>query len=58
METLAFDILLTHSSRPVDLGQCSFEALSKRYADPQRLVDPPPFEALRPIRDGVSYEGA
>lgn len=52
-----FDILLTHSSRPVDLNQCSFEALNERYSDPDRLANLPPLSSLAPISAARAYEG-
>lgn len=54
---MQFDVLLTHSSRPVDLNQCSFEALSRRYADPHRLEKTPPFESLASTSEARAYSG-
>jgi hypothetical protein len=52
-----FDILVTHSSRPVDLNQCSFEALCQRYSDPDRLAKLPPLNSLAPVSAARAYEG-
>lgn len=42
-------VLLSHSNRPVDFSQCSLDALTARYADPDRLAGLPPFETLAPL---------
>lgn len=39
-------LCLTHSSRPVDFAQCALNYLTKRYALPDRLKNPPPLESL------------
>ncbi|MEM7356813.1 MAG: hypothetical protein AAF657_38720 [Acidobacteriota bacterium] len=49
-------LLLTHSSRRVDLERCSVDFLKRRFAAPERLRDRPPFESLPPCRQ--IYSGA
>lgn len=44
-----FLVLLSHSNRPVDFDQCSLDALTARYADPDRLANLPAFDTLAPI---------
>jgi hypothetical protein len=43
-----FQVVLTHTSRDWDWTRCSREDLIRRYADPKRLLDLPPFEELPP----------
>jgi hypothetical protein len=49
-------LTLTHSSREISLEQCSVQALTRRFTDPARLADPPPFESLPPAP--TLYSGA
>lgn len=49
-------LLLTHSSRRTNLARCSAEFLARRFADPARLRDLPPFASLPPARP--LYSGA
>jgi hypothetical protein len=49
-------LALTHSSRKANLARCSVEFLNRRFADPGRLRDLPPFAALPPARP--LYSGA
>ena len=41
-------LALTHSSRRTNLARCSAEFLARRFGDPERLRDLPPFETLPP----------
>ena len=41
-------LALTHSSRRTNLARCSAEFLRRRFGDPARLRNLPPFEALPP----------
>src|SRR5262245_35062846 len=41
-------LALTHSSRRTNLARCSAEFLRRRFGDPARLRDLPPFEDLSP----------
>lgn len=50
-------ILLTHSSRPVDFNECSYQVLVDRYADPERLKNLPPLESLPHIDTRRHYKG-
>lgn len=49
-------LTLTHSSRATDLERCSVQFLTRRFADPARLADPPPFDQLPPAP--TLYSGA
>jgi len=49
-------LALTHSSRKANLARCSVEFLNRRFADPGRLRDLPPFHGLPPAR--ALYSGA
>ncbi len=49
-------LTLTHSSRTTNLARCSAEFLSRRFGDPERLQNLPPFESL-PLAE-VLYSGA
>jgi hypothetical protein len=49
-------LTLTHSSRETDLERCSVQFLTRRYADPARLADLPPFDSLPPAP--TLYSGA
>jgi hypothetical protein len=49
-------LALTHSSRKANLARCSVEFLNRRFADPGRLRDLPPFAGLPPPR--ALYSGA
>jgi hypothetical protein len=49
-------LALTHSSRKANLARCSVEFLTRRFADPGRLRDLPPFDCLPPAR--ALYSGA
>lgn len=49
-------LLLTHSSRRVNPERCSVDFLTRRFSDPDRLRDLPPFETLPPAR--ALYSGA
>ena len=49
-------LTLTHSSRTTNLARCSAEFLSRRFGDPERLQNLPPFESLPPAE--VLYSGA
>ena len=51
-------LLLTHSSRPVDMRSCSLNYLTQRYEDPERLRKVPPFEELLPERTYTKYFGS
>jgi WD40 repeat protein len=48
-------LILTHSSRTIDLKQCSKEFFIQRYSNPGRLSSLVPFEDLPPINDFQSY---
>lgn len=54
-ETLGV-LTLTHSSRTTNLDRCSVEFLTRRFGDPERLRNLPPFESLPPAP--VLYSGA
>src|SRR6185295_12768660 len=41
-------LALTHSSRRTNLARCSAEFLRRRFGDPARLRNLPPFEDLPP----------
>lgn len=43
-----FDLLISHSSRSWNADQCDRGYLERRYAKPDRLANPPPFESLPP----------
>jgi hypothetical protein len=49
-------LALTHSSRKANLARCSVEFLNRRFADPGRLRELPPFACLPPPR--ALYSGA
>jgi hypothetical protein len=49
-------LALTHSSRKANLARCSVEFLNRRFADPGRLRELPPFADLPPPR--ALYSGA
>ena len=49
-------LTLTHSSRETNLERCSVQLLTRRFADPARLADPPPFDNLPPAP--TVYSGA
>jgi hypothetical protein len=49
-------LTLTHSSRTTNLDRCSAQFLTRRFGDPERLRDLPPFESLPPAP--VLYSGA
>jgi hypothetical protein len=49
-------LALTHSSRKANLARCSVEFLTRRFGDPGRLRDLPPFAGLPPPR--ALYSGA
>jgi len=49
-------LALTHSSRKANLARCSVEFLNRRFADPERLRELPPFASLPPPR--ALYSGA
>ena len=49
-------LTLTHSSRTTNLARCSAQFLTRRFGDPDRLRDLPPFESLPPAE--VLYSGA
>ncbi len=49
-------LTLTHSSRTTNLARCSAQFLTRRFGDPERLRDLPPFESLPPAE--VLYSGA
>ncbi|HEX4964122.1 MAG TPA: hypothetical protein VF173_25070 [Thermoanaerobaculia bacterium] len=49
-------LTLTHSSRTTNLARCSVQFLTRRFGDPARLRDLPPFESLPPAE--VLYSGA
>jgi hypothetical protein len=49
-------LTLTHSSRTTNLDRCSVQFLTRRFGDPGRLLDLPPFESLPPAE--VLYSGA
>jgi len=53
-------LLISHTSRPVDLEHCSLNFLTKRYKNPNRLFKLPSFETLPSIRAGgfKSYKGS
>ncbi len=50
-------LCVTHSDRPVEPEKCSLNYLEKRYADPNRLPPPVPFESAGPSRDSWPYLG-
>jgi hypothetical protein len=52
-----FSVLLTHTSRSWDLGACSRDSLTQRYADPGRLRNLTRFEKLPPYRNQRTYSG-
>lgn len=49
-------LTLTHSSRETDLERCSVQSLTRRFSDPARLADLPPFDSLPPAP--TLYSGA
>lgn len=49
-------LTLTHSSRETNLDRCSVQFLTRRFADPARLAEIPPFESLPPAP--TLYSGA
>jgi len=49
-------LTLTHSSRTTNLARCSLQFLTRRFGDPERLLDLPPFASLTPAE--VLYSGA
>ncbi len=49
-------LALTHSSRRTNLARCSAEFLRRRFGDPERLRNLPPFEDLPPPQP--LYSGA
>ena len=49
-------LALTHSSRKANLARCSVEFLNRRFGDPGRLRELPPFAGLPPPR--ALYSGA
>ncbi|MFY9822993.1 MAG: hypothetical protein WAM82_16545 [Thermoanaerobaculia bacterium] len=49
-------LTLTHSSRTTNLARCSAQFLTRRFGDPERLRDLPPFASLPPAE--VLYSGA
>lgn len=52
-------LLVTHTSRSVDLAHCALNTLSSRYGAPERLADVPPFSSLPSLDAGWrSYEGS
>lgn len=54
--SLAGLLLLTHSSRRTNLSRCSVQFLTRRFGDPHRLEDLPPFASLPPVE--TLYSGA
>jgi hypothetical protein len=52
-------LTLTHSSRRTNLDRCSQAFLERRFGDPGRLRDPPPFTSLPPATrlysGGISF---
>ena len=57
MESRRFLVLLTHSSRPVELAECDFDYLVRRYSAPQRLSGLPPLTELGSIEQHRHYVG-
>ena len=49
-------LTLTHSSRETNLERCSVQFLTRRFSDPARLADLPPFDSLPPAP--TLYSGA
>ncbi|HLX06564.1 MAG TPA: hypothetical protein VKY89_01740 [Thermoanaerobaculia bacterium] len=49
-------LALTHSSRKTNLARCSVQFLTRRFGDPGRLRDLPPFDQLPPA--AALYSGA
>jgi hypothetical protein len=49
-------LCISHNSRPMDFPQCSLNFLTRRYASPERLRNPPPLESLRDASD-AGYVG-
>ena len=49
-------LALTHSSRRANLARCSVQFLTRRFGDPGRLLDLPPFDRLPPAV--ALYSGA
>jgi hypothetical protein len=49
-------LTLTHSSRTTNLARCSVLFLTRRFGDPERLHNLPPFASLPPSQ--VLYSGA
>jgi len=49
-------LTLTHSSRETKLERSSVQHLTRRFSDPARLAEPPPFESLPPAP--TLYSGA
>lgn len=49
-------LTLTHSSRETNLDRCSVQFLTRRFSDPARLSDLPPFDSLPPAP--TLYSGA
>ncbi|HEV7506919.1 MAG TPA: hypothetical protein VGS07_18660 [Thermoanaerobaculia bacterium] len=49
-------LTLTHSSRTTNLARCSVQFLTRRFGNPERLRDLPPFASLPPAE--VLYSGA
>ncbi|MCE9590358.1 MAG: hypothetical protein K8S99_07525 [Planctomycetes bacterium] len=48
---------VTHSDRPLDFERCTVEFFNKRFGDPERLHNPPPFESLAPASAHSPYHG-
>lgn len=49
---------ITHTDRAFDLTRCSLNFLQRRYADPRRLCDLPPFETLPDAASQQPYDGS
>jgi len=50
-------LFLTHSGRLTDMGLCSINYLTRRYASPDRLKTLPSFNELQPASMSNSYNG-
>ncbi len=49
---------VTHADRITQLDRCDLNFLEKRYGDPERLANMPPFSSLTPISMHQPYGGA
>src|SRR6185295_7163443 len=49
-------LAVTHSSRRANLARCSVQFLTRRFGDPERLANLPPFDTLPPPE--TLYSGA